>query len=338
MPDRLKVVLFTEVNSKLGSPFLRVLSAHPLINLVAVVTSPENVLCPYFVNDERKVDVEVEANGLGIKVLRPPRVNAPEVLTELEGIKPDYFIVANFQQLLKQEILAIPRIAAINFHPSPLPRYAGLAPFYWMVRNGERQSAISVIRMDEGLDTGPIIMQRHMAMTGHETSISLRTSQERQNVLMLLDLIPSLASGSFTCVPQDLNKRTYYGRPSEDDYLLDFSQNARTVLSQVRAGYRHPGAYSILDDGTRIVVLSVALTSHLGLKRPDMPGKIARTLDSIFISAVDDWLQLLTVEVNGIEAPASTLNLSGVALDVPKIPVDGAIARGAKSKHLAHRI
>ncbi|PQQ37013.1 hypothetical protein C6H68_15990 [Photorhabdus luminescens] len=130
MSNRLKVVLFSEINSKLGSPFLRVLSAHPLIKLIAVVTSPENVLCSYFVNDDTTVDIEIEAKALGIKVLRPVRVSAPGVADELAKLEPDYLIVANFQQLLSPELLAVPRIAAINFHPSPLPHYAGLAPFF----------------------------------------------------------------------------------------------------------------------------------------------------------------------------------------------------------------
>ncbi|CAH2801047.1 MAG: Methionyl-tRNA formyltransferase related protein [uncultured Caballeronia sp.] len=162
MSDRLKVVLFTEVNSKLGSPFLRVLSAHPLIDLVAVVTSPNEVVCNYFVNDEKQVDVETESQALGIDVLRPRRVGDPEVAGALKRMEPDYFIVANFQQLLRSELLSIPRIAAINFHPSPLPRYAGLAPFFWIVRNGDRRSAISVIKMDEGLDTRVSIPDRSL--------------------------------------------------------------------------------------------------------------------------------------------------------------------------------
>ncbi|WP_118986759.1 methionyl-tRNA formyltransferase [Photorhabdus sp. CRCIA-P01] len=303
MSNRLKVVLFSEINSKLGSPFLRVLSAHPLIKLIAVVTSPENVLCSYFVNDDTKVDIEIEAKALGIKVLRPVRVSAPGVADELEKLEPDYLIVANFQQLLSPELLAVPRIAAINFHPSPLPRYAGLAPFFWMVRNGESQSAISVIKMDEGLDTGPIIMQRQISLTNQETTISLRTFQEKQNVLMLLDLIPSLANGAFTCVPQDLSKRTYYGRPQEQDYLLDFNLDAKTLQRHIRAGYRHPGAHFFLPDGTKVVVLSAIVPHGVDIGVPNFPGCIVQTATGIFIATADEWLQLLTVEVNGVESP-----------------------------------
>ncbi|CAH2810113.1 MAG: Methionyl-tRNA formyltransferase related protein [uncultured Caballeronia sp.] len=325
MSDRLKVVLFTEVNSKLGSPFLRVLSAHPLIDLVAVVTSPNEVVCHYFVNDEKQVDVEIESQALGIDVLRPRRVGDPEVAGALKRMEPDYFIVANFQQLLRSELLFIPR--AINFHPSPLPRYAGLAPFFWIVCNGDRRSAISVIKMDEGLDTGPIIMQRQFRLTEHETSLSLRTFQEKQNVLMLLDLIPSLASGSFTCVPQDLGNRTYYGRPTESELsaLLDFGQSAHVVLNHVRAGYRHPGAHFFLEDGTRVVVLSATLVSDCSLRKPQLPGRILRRDDKTYVAAADHWLQLLTVEVQGVEAPVAALDLPDTCLETSEIPVDSVL-------------
>ncbi|MCW8209268.1 formyl transferase [Verminephrobacter aporrectodeae subsp. tuberculatae] len=307
MTEQLKIVLFSEVNSKLGSPFLRILSAHPMIQLAAIVTSPEDMVCSYFVQDENQVNLQVEAGALGIPVLRPARVSSADIVDALAALDSDYFFVANFQQQLSSELLAIPRIAAINFHPAPLPRYAGLAPFFWMVRHGERHGAISVIKMDEGLDTGPIIMQRQLRLSGHETSIDLRTFQEQQNVLLLLDLLPTLANGAFTCIPQDLSRRSYYGRPKETDYLLNFTLNAATVHRYVLAGYRHPGAHFFLPDGTRIVVLSMMLRHDLDMGTPDYPGCIVQTGTEIFIAAADAWLQLLTIEVNGVEKSVTSV-------------------------------
>ncbi|MGL5384407.1 MAG: methionyl-tRNA formyltransferase [Serratia sp. (in: enterobacteria)] len=309
MPKRLKIVLFSEVNSKLGSPFLRILSAHPMIELVAVVTSPQNSLCGYFLNDPLKVDIEVEARAMGLPVLRPERVSAAAVVVQLTELDPDYFIVANFQQILSPELLAIPRIAPINFHPSPLPRYAGLAPFYWVVRNGERHSAISVIRMEEGLDTGPIIMQRQITLSGLETGLSLRSIQEQQNVLMLLDLIPLLSTGAVTYAPQDISKRTYCGRPCEQDYLLDFTLDAKTLYCHTQAGYRHPGAHFFLPDGSRVVVLSLALCPDKKRVKLQTPGSICHTAEGTFVAASDEWLQLLTIDIKGIETNVTSSNL-----------------------------
>lgn len=307
MLKKIKVVLFSEINSKLGSPFLRVLSAHPMIELVAVVTSPPNVLCSYFVNDENTVSLEEEAQALGIKLLRPKKVGSKDNVIELAALEPDYFIVANFQQILTAELLAIPKVMPINFHPSPLPSYAGLAPFYWIIRNGERKSAISVIKMNEGLDTGDIIMQRPILLTGKETSIDLRIYQEQHNVLMLIDLIPSLVSGTFSYVPQDMRRRSYFGQPKMEDYLLDFTLSACEIEQHIRAAYRYPGAYFYQKDGTKIIVLSVLISgSHLDRGRP---GEIKKVGERIYIAAKDEWLELKTIDIDGQEVSASVLKL-----------------------------
>jgi methionyl-tRNA formyltransferase len=283
-----------------------VLAGHPQVDLVAVVTSPEHMKCSYFVHDRIQVDVAAEANALGVGVLRPARVGAPEVMEALVPLDPDYFIVGNFQQRLGAELLAVPRVAAINFHPAPLPRYAGLAPFYWIVRNGERRTAISAIKMDEGLDTGHLILQRDLLLTGRETALELRTRQEQENVLMLLDLIPRLANGSFTCAPQDLSQRSYFGRPFESDFLLDFNQDARTIQRHVRAGYRHPGAYFHLPDQTKVIVLSTTGVDPRRLREPRIPGELARLGEQLFVAAANGWLEILSLEIEGKETAAAT--------------------------------
>lgn len=262
MFKKIRVVLFTEINSKLGAPFLRVLSAHPMVNLVTVITSPVDAVCDYFVHDKCVVNVETESLAMGIPVLRPKKIRSEETINALRALDTDYFIVANFQQLLTKELLKIPKIMPLNFHPSPLPKYAGLAPFYWMIRNGETQSAISVIKMDVGLDTGDIIMQRPVGLTGRESSIELRTRQEEQNVLMLIELIPMLVTGNFSHAPQNTESRTYFGRPKPEDYELNFNLEAHVLERHIRAAYRNPGASLLLPDGSKVIVLSSRVTQE----------------------------------------------------------------------------
>lgn len=312
MIDTCKVILLSEINSKLGSPFLRILSSHPMIDLVGVVTSPPGALCSYFINDQTVVDLELEAARFNVPVFRPEGVNQPEFIALLSDLRPDYLIVANFQQRIGKDLLSVPRIKALNFHPSPLPRYAGLAPFYWMVRNGERESAVSVIEMNEGFDTGPIIMQRGLNIANTDTGLSLRTHQERQNVLLLLDLIPHLVSKTIPAVSQDLSQRSYYGRPQEAHYLIDFNMDARSVQNQIRAAYRDPGAHHSLPDGTKLTILSTALTTS---QWAVCPGRFAQTEAGLFVSASDQWLQILTVEFDGEEVPATPANLKSASLD-----------------------
>ncbi|MFB7630083.1 methionyl-tRNA formyltransferase [Streptomyces sp. NPDC056149] len=298
-------MLFTEVNSKLGSPFLSILHGHPSVELAAVVTSPPGRLCSYFTDDDAAVDVERQARALGVPVLRPASVNDPEVAQELAALAPDYFLVGNFQQLIREHLLDLPREAAVNFHPSPLPEFAGLAPFYWMVREGARNSAVSVIEMGRKLDDGHLLMQHQVPLSGRETGLELRTMQERANVLMLLELIPELVGRSFTRTPQDLASRSYYGRPQEDDYRLDFTLPAAVVERHVRAAYRHPGAWFTTAGGQRIRVLSAECGGPSPHPVAEPPGTLLRYDHELYVACADGWLRLVTVECGEREVPVT---------------------------------
>ncbi|MFD9846756.1 methionyl-tRNA formyltransferase [Streptomyces parvus] len=317
----IRVVLFSEVNSKLGSPFLRLLQEHPQVELAAFVTSPPGKLCSYFVDDPQQVDVAAQAEKLNVRVFRPEKVNSPQSLAYLRQLHADYFIVGNFQQIMKKELLEIPAVTSVNFHPSPLPRYAGLAPFYWMVRNGEQFGAVSAIEMTPGIDAGPLLMQKPMYLTGQETALKLRTAQEHLNVKMLSELIPQLADQSFVRTPQDESIRSYFGRPTDNDYRIDFTQNSETVCRVVRAGYRHPGAFTIGADGERLVVLSVGMAGRVCRAPLERPGTVRNSGTGLFVAASDEWLRLVSVERNGQEVlvvdddPSLT---HGVVLGEPK--------------------
>lgn len=315
----IRVLLFTEVNSKLGAPFLELLAAHPRVDLAGVVTSPPGRLCSYFVDDPLQVDVEARARELGVPVLRPQSVNAPQTLDAIRGMRADYFIVGNYQQIMKAPLLSLPARTAVNFHPSPLPRYAGLAPFYWMVRHGERDGAVTAIEMTTGIDEGPILLQRPMPLTGRETALELRVAQEEANVRMLGDLVPMLADGTFVTSPQDISRRSYYGRPTDRDYAIDFSDPVEEIGRVVRAGYRSPGAHTVLPGGRRLVILSVDDAADTYLAPPDAPGRVAKIGSGVFVSARDGWVRVLTVELDGDEVPAQSVGellAEGVLLTV----------------------
>ncbi len=305
--DRIRVVLFSEVNSKLGSPFLSMLHGHPQVDLAAVVTSPLGKRCSYFTEDADQVDLVTQGAALGVPVLRPSSVNHPAFVEELEELGADYFVVGNFQQILRERLLAVPKETAVNFHPSPLPRFAGLSPFYWMIREGTEDSMVSAIEMAPALDSGDLLMQHHVPLTGRETGLDLRTAQERANVLMLLDLIPQLAGRSLVRTAQDPARRTYYGRPTDEHYRLDFHLPVAEVERHVRAAYRHPGAWTADAAGRRIRVLSAQPVRTEDPTAPARPGLVERGADgSVYVSCADGRLRILTTESDGREVPASS--------------------------------
>lgn len=318
--DSIRVVLFTEVNSKLGSPFLSILHGHPDVELAAVVTSPPGKLCSYFTDDEETVDVADQARALGVRVLRPRSANDPDILETLGALDADYFLVGNFQQLLRPPLLALPRRTSVNFHPSPLPEFAGLAPFYWMVREGATASSVSAIEMGHELDNGDLLMQHHVPLSGRETGLELRTMQERANVLMLLDLIPHLVEGTLRRTPQDMSRRSYYGRPRDEHYELDFSLPAAVVERHVRAAYRSPGAWFTAPGGQRVRLLSAAYGEDTGPEPGDAPpGTLVRHAGELYVACADgEWLRLVTVECGGrevgVDDPALALLAAATAV------------------------
>lgn len=274
------------------------------MSLVGLVSSPEGRRCSYFVDDPEQVDLATQARQLGVPGFRPRNVNDPELLGELAKLAPDYFIVGNYQQILKPSLLAVPTVTSINFHPSPLPRYAGLAPFFWMAKHGERHSGVTALEVTPGIDDGPIVMQRPVELSGTETALDIRMSHEQENVDMLAQLIPRLASHSYETVPQDLRMRSYFGRPSDDDYLIDFAGPAENALRTIRAGYRSPGAYARTDDGERVVILSARLSETPGNGHPREPGVVRHSDEGVLVGTPDGWLRLLSVDSGGQEVPA----------------------------------
>lgn len=301
----IKVALFSEVNSKLGAPFLGLLATHSLVDLVAVVTSPPGKESPYFVQDGEQVNLEHLANAHGVPTFRPESVNDPVLRETLQDLAPDYFIVGNFQQVLKQPLLDIPRVLPVNFHPSPLPEYAGIAPFYWMIRHGARYSAITALEMDTGLDTGRILMQRKLPMSGRETALELRTRQEQANVDMLNDLIPLLAEEAFTLTPQNRSTRSYFGWPSDHDYTLDFTATAEEVDRAIRAATATPEPCAF--GGTeRVTILRSDFAGGSRVPPLEAPGTWMRTDDGIYVACADAWLEIVTTDLGGIEIPSRT--------------------------------
>ncbi|MFB7121852.1 methionyl-tRNA formyltransferase [Bacillus tropicus] len=225
-----RVILFTEINSKFGLPFLERLVEDLNISVEALVTSPEGQLCSYYIREPFPVNLETKARKYGIPVLRPNNVNEPNTIQELKKHEPDYFIIANYQKILKGSALSIPKEDTINFHPSPLPRYAGLAPFFWMAKNGEKQGGVPCIQVVPTIDAGPISAQIPVTLTGTETALEIRDIHFKQSLVLLEDILPLMKNKSFTVQSQSLTDRTYYGQPKETDYFINWNQDIETIL------------------------------------------------------------------------------------------------------------
>lgn len=181
-----------------------------------------------------------------------------------------------------------------------------------MVRDGASYAAVSAVEVDDGIDTGPVIMQKEFVVTGQETGIELRTIQERANVDMLLEVIPQLPDESFTRTSQDMARRSYRGQPTDDDYRLDFEAGVDEITRLVRAGYRHPGAYAVGNDGSSTIILSTERVGGAYVPPLESPGIVRHTDRGLLVAAGDEWIRLLTIDHEGHEVAAESVLVENV--------------------------
>ncbi|MFF6984669.1 methionyl-tRNA formyltransferase [Streptomyces sp. NPDC008343] len=299
---RARVVLFSEINSKFGYPFLRLLDNHACVSLVGLVTTRPGGRCSYFLGESHEVNLEQEARKRQVPVLRPVDVNDADSVAALRGRAADYFVVMNYQQILGKELITLPGTTAINFHTSPLPEYAGLAPHFWMAKTGARTSGVTAHLVTPRIDAGPVVAQRMLTLSGSETALGIREIHERACVRLLNELIPQLCLGRIESAEQDLSVRSYFGRPQERDYWLDLEGSVTDVLRTVRAGYRRPGAYAVTRAGSIVTVLSAVASPDMQ-HVPAPPGITVRMAGAVHVRAGDGWVRILTIEEDGEEAP-----------------------------------
>lgn len=130
MIQKFKVIFFSEVNSKFGYPILLDLYDDDNFEVVALVTTPEGRVCSYYDGEKEQVDLELYSRSRGIPIYKPEDIRDEKFILELSRYHADYNIVANYQKIFDEKLINLPNYMTLNFHPSPLPRYAGLAPFF----------------------------------------------------------------------------------------------------------------------------------------------------------------------------------------------------------------
>jgi len=191
------------------------------------------------------------ATEQGIRVRQPDTLKQPSLLAELHGLEPGAIVVAAYGLLFPPEILALPAHGCINVHASLLPRWRGAAPVQAAILNGDRETGISLMHMEEGLDTGPVYVQRPLAIQAGETAGSL---QDRLAVLggeVLTAHLPAILEGRMETLPQDDRLATFAGKIDKDATRLDFRRQASELERRVRAYNPEPGAWFMLD-GERV--------------------------------------------------------------------------------------
>jgi methionyl-tRNA formyltransferase len=207
--------------------------------------------------------VKRAAQALGLAVFQPKRVRDPEFIEILRKLGPEAIIVAAYGQILPKEILTLPIFGCINIHASLLPAYRGAAPINWAIIRGEQETGNTVMLMDEGMDTGAILMREKIPIGMEDTAGALTEKLATLGAKLIVSALPLLASGKITPVSQDGSKATMAPLLTKGDGLIDWGLSAREIHNRVRGLSPWPGAYSELD-GKIVKIITTGVLDGTG--------------------------------------------------------------------------
>lgn len=196
----------------------------------------------------RSPPVKVLANDLRLPIIQPPRLRDPEVLQKLSNWKPDLIVVAAYGQILRKDILELPPHGCLNVHASLLPRWRGAAPIQAAILNGDDASGATIMLMDPGVDTGPIISQRSVSIEDTDTAGTLSPRLAQLGADLLIETIPAYLDGDLKPYPQEDPLASSAPMLAKADGKLDFSQAAQELERRVRAFNPWPGTFTLFQE------------------------------------------------------------------------------------------
>jgi len=250
------------------------------------------------------------ALALGLSVLQPARLRDSETVAQLAGLHPDVIVVAAYGQILPQSVLDIPASGCINIHPSLLPKHRGVSPVPGAILSGDRFTGVSIMLMDRGLDTGPVLTRAQVPVSAEDTAGSLMAKLSLIGGQLLCDVLPVWAGGGLTPRPQDESGASYSGTISKEDGEIDWRLSAVEIWRQVRAFQPWPGCYTRWQDRQLKIIDSVPLGAEGALE----PGQVLapnRTEAPFGIGTGDGVLGVLQVQLEGKRAMSAADFLRG---------------------------
>lgn len=237
--------------------------------------------------------VKIVAQRAGLPLLQPLKIKTPDFLAALAAWKPDLIAVAAFGRILHAPILTLPLMGCVNVHGSLLPKYRGAAPVQWALINGESETGITTMLMDEGMDTGPILLQERLPILPEDTAGTLAPRLAELGGRLLVETVRQLNAGTLTARPQDPAQATMAPLLKKEDGLLDWSLSAQALVNRVRGLSPWPGAYTFYDD----VRWNIWKAAALHERTQDVPGTIVEvTKQSIRVATGHGTLELLEIQ------------------------------------------
>ncbi len=273
-------------------PILRQLIQH--YTVIGVVTQPDRPA-------GRKQQIHISpikqvALEHNIPVLQPEKLRRAEAIAELKQWQPDVYAVAAFGQILPQSVLDIPKYGSINVHASLLPRWRGAAPIQAAIRAGDGESGVTIMKMDAGLDTGPMLKMRAIPIGTAETGQSLHDKLSTLGAELLMETLPDYLAGTITPQPQPEVDITYAPQVKKEEGNIDWGESAITIERLIRAFTPWPGTFSFFK-GQQIKIISAS-----AIEGSSPVGSVVKMQDSIVVGTGNGLIKLQIVQLAGRKA------------------------------------
>jgi methionyl-tRNA formyltransferase len=262
--------------------------------------------------------VKQAALAADLRVVQPAKIrNNPEFRAQLEAIAPDAIVVVAYGRIIPPWMLALPRLGCINLHGSLLPKYRGAAPIQWAVAMGEARTGNTTMLLEEGLDTGPILLQQPLEIGLHQTAADLFEILARSGAPLVVETLAGLAAGTLHPQPQSQQGITLAPILDREDGRMDFAARPAAELYNRWRGFQPwPGAFTTLN-GKKLIVhrMEVAAAQSFAAPRAAQPGQIHIENHRLFAAcASDTWLEFVELQLEGKKRLASAEFLRGTPI------------------------
>lgn len=282
----------------MGTPDFAVAPLEALIRaghqVTAVVTQPDK---------QRGRGKEVQMTPVkecalkhNIPVFQPIKIKEKEAVDRLREYPADIFVIAAFGQLLSEEILAMPPFGCVNIHASLLPSYRGAAPIQWAILNGEKETGVTIMQMEKGLDTGDMLLKKAIPIDPKETGESLHDKLMEVGAELIVEALPLIESGKIIPEKQEDSKSSYASRLNKEMGHIDWNKNAEELERLVRGLNSWPSAYTSYRGKT----LKIWEADVSGEQSGKLPGEITQVgKDFVDVACGRDTLRIYSLQLEG---------------------------------------
>jgi methionyl-tRNA formyltransferase len=242
--------------------------------------------------------VKVLAEKLKLKIYQPEKIRMPEWIEVVQKIKPEMAIVVAFGQIIPKSILDVPKFGFLNLHPSLLPKYRGASPIQSAILNGDKETGISIMLLDEEMDHGPVLAQKTIKLKGDETAEILHDKLMEIGADLLVETAKNWKDKKIKAKPQNHKKATYIKLLKREDGLLDFEKPAKEMEQKIRAYYPWPGTFMVWQE-KRLKILSASVTKLDGYQEAVSTGELFEIRGRLAVRCKKNALILERVQLEG---------------------------------------